>query len=103
MVMIFQSEKARDFLLKNGYVFTFRVKTAKREGHDWMNEKRTGKKIADINVTLCGRHNTERELADFVLDSGFSTLGEWYAEIRRFNNGKLPYFGYIYYVELGHK
>ena len=103
MVMIFQLEKARDFLLRNGYVFTFRINRVKKEGNDWMNAKRTGKKIADIHVTLCGRHITERELEDYVLDSGFSTLGDWHEEIRRLNNGKLPYYGHIYYVELGHK
>ena len=100
--MIFQSAKAYNFLMKNGYVFTFRVKRRKKEGNDWMTNKRGGKKTADIYVSLCGRHITERELDDYVLDSGFNTLGEWHAEIRQLNKGVLPYYGYIYYVGLGH-
>ena len=60
MVVIFQSEKARRFLLENGVVFTFRSKRRKKLGEDWITDRRGGHKIADALVEEEGEVQASR-------------------------------------------
>jgi len=53
--MIFQSEKARRFLLDNGVVFTFRAKRRKKLREDRIADRRDGHKIADVLVEEEGK------------------------------------------------
>ena len=99
MVMIFQSEKARRFLLENGVVFTFRAKRRKKLGRDWITDRRGGHKIADILVEEEGKFKPQ-ELDLNVEYSGFNTLEEWIGEIKRLNGGRLPSEGWLYKVTL---
>jgi len=55
LVMIFQSEKARRFLLDNGVVFTFRAKRRKKLREDRIADRRDGHKIADVLVEEEGK------------------------------------------------
>jgi len=95
--MIFQSEKARRFLLENGVVFTFRAKRRKKLGEDWITDRRGGRKIADILVEEEGKFKPQ-DLGLYVKYSGFSTLEEWIEEIKRLNGGRLPAEGRLYKV-----
>jgi len=99
MVMIFQSEKARRFLLEKGFVFTFRAHRRKKVGRDWITARRGGRKIADVEVKEEGIFNPS-ELKPYVRHSGFKSISEWIEEIRRLNGGKLPAIGWLYKVSL---
>ena len=98
MVMIFQSKKALEFLLKNGFVYTLRLKR-KRTGRDWITDRRGGKKIADVNIEFVSviRANNINDLEKYVPYSGFKSLDEWLIEAFKLN-GSLPL--YLYKVKL---
>ena len=104
MVIIFQSEKPRRFLLKNGVVFTFRLHRREPVGRDWMTDKRGGRKIADVEVEEVGYFNS-LDLDPYVAYSGFSSVEEWNEEIKRILKwDKLPpkrWQGWLYEVSLG--
>lgn len=97
--MIFQSEKARDFLLANGIVYTFRVHRRKHTGKDWMTDKRGGRKIADIFIEEIGELRPTR-LVQYVKHSGFHSYAEWITEIVKLNKGVRPNRGWLYKVTL---
>lgn len=99
MVMIFEGEKARNFLLRNGAVYTFRVKRRKKVGKDWITDRRGGRKIAEVLIEEVGEF-APTGLTPYVGLSGFNSLEEWTAEIRRLNDGKLPEKGWLYMVVL---
>ncbi len=112
MVLIFKSQKALNFLLENGEVYTLRPKIRK-EGRDWITNKRGGRKIADAEVKLIGVCATTnrrlvveidtgsiKSLEDYVEKSGFSSVEEWFAEGNKIYKGKIPNRLYLYYVKL---
>ena len=117
MVMIFQNEKVREFLLEYGAVYTFRKhhkKTADgirpQIGRDWATDRRTGKKIADIKITpmiLINANNMGQVLTMFVRESGFyighgrvdDAVSEWARAINSLNPNA-PTAGWIYCVEV---
>lgn len=100
MVMIFQSNKARGFLLRTGFVYTFRTKKRKEMGRDWINEKRGGKKIANVFILKIKEINDIDDLERYVPQTGFDSLKEWKDEITNMNGGKLPDSGYLYLVQV---
>jgi len=100
MVIIFNSEKARAFLLTWGMVFTFRKVKRKQVGKDWMNDHYRGKKIADVWVAYCGKVSIKDLTGQFLKYSGFESHEEWLEEIKRLNHGILPEVGFMYKVEL---
>jgi len=103
MVMIFQSEKARRFLLQNGVVFTFRVHRRLMTGEDWITDKRGGRKIGDVQVEEEGVFDPS-DLSIYVAYSGFNSLEEWHEEIKQILNGhRLPSEGWLYKVSLEEK
>ena len=99
MVMIFQSEKARRFLLENGVVFTFRAKRRKKLGRDWITDRRGGRKNSRHPSGGRGKVQASRS-GLYVEYSGFSTLEEWIGEIKKLNGGRLPSGGWLYKVTL---
>ncbi|MBA7690388.1 hypothetical protein ES703_98914 [subsurface metagenome] len=103
MVIIFENEKARNHLLKESFVFTFRKKKRKRTGNDWMTNMRGGFKVADVDIEEIGCWTGMAWLSilkSFVEHSGFSTEGEWLVEIVKLNKGLMPKKGWIYGVRL---
>ena len=99
MVMIFKSEKALNYLLSTGRVYTARPRK-RREGKDWITNKYGGKKIADVVVKLVAIVSTNYQLLEqFLSESGFSSLEEWLNEVKKLN-GYIPDTLYIYQVEL---
>ena len=111
MVMIFSSEKPREFLFKNRYVLTWRKVTLNFErklGKEWITNKRCGKKIADVIVSIvtkCGIPPSEFFLKDYVFASGFQTATEWRDEILKLNkpDPDIGLIGNIYCVILKKK
>ena len=99
MVMIFKSDKARNFLLENGAVFTYRVHRRKKVGNDWITDEYRKPKIADAFIKEEGQF-TPYGLWIFVEFSGFSSLKEWVEEIKKLNKGKIPAKGWLYKVIL---
>ena len=100
MVISFQNEKVRKFLIEHGEVFTFRKKERKNIGYDWMNEGRGKPKLFNVNIEYAGFKTSIWELDPYLELSGFDTLEEWWDTLRELNNGKLPFTGHLYHVEL---
>lgn len=84
MVIIFASERAREYLLEHGIVYTVRLKKRYQVGDDWMTDKRLGSKIKDVFVTYMGE-TTVTLLQPYVKQSGFKDLNDWWAEIVNLN------------------
>jgi len=107
MVIIFSNEKARNQLLNEGFVYTFRknrrkqfekmLKHRQRQGiavTDWATDKRLGKKIANVIINEYGPHRLEEpgpysldDLAPYTQWSGFNSLEEWKEAILEFSPG----------------
>ena len=101
MVIIFSSEKARNHLLVNGFVYTARLKKRKQIGRDWMTDRRTGNKIKDVFTTYMGE-KTLSNLPPFASDSGFEKVLPWWDEIQRLAGRPLSVVEplHLYRVEL---
>jgi len=100
MVMIFRSKKALDYLLQTGSVVTFRTKKRYYPNKEWVTDRRGGKKIADVAIYYI----TEVEISDrkrleaYVYRTGFDSVDEWIAEIRKLH-GDVKY-GHLYLVKI---
>lgn len=117
MVMIFVHEKVREYLMKQGLVYTFRKYHKKtlngirpQIGKDWATDKRCGKKIADIYITpmeLVDALNMGQVLSKYARESGFyfghgrvdDAVSEWARAINSFNP-RDPTAGWIYKVKI---
>lgn len=117
MVISFQEKRVREFLLKNGQVYTFRYYNKdtpngqrKQIGKDWANSGRGTCKIADVNVTpieYLDALNMGIVLTKYVRESGFypgrgrvdDSVSEWARKINTLHPNK-PTVGWIYLVEL---
>jgi hypothetical protein len=97
MVMLFMNEKVRNFLLSQGYVYTFRLKKHKL-GKDWATEKRTGKKLCNITIQEERPILDGDELQQFVHGSGFVDVQEWMQAIRERNPKLRDIQGWVYLV-----
>lgn len=100
MVMIFSSDKARNQLLNKGIVYTIRH-FRKSIGLDWMTNRRGGKKICNIRITLIdtGRYKELLAIAHFyVYESGFESVEEWINIYKSYRKSKCPTF-WLYKVE----
>ena len=103
MVMIFAVDKARRQLLEKGRVFTFRDHIHK-VGFDWATDKRGGKKICNISITLAANPiPTVEQLAPYTQYNGFETTEEW-VDIIKGLHGNTRSAGYLYRVDIiGHQ
>jgi hypothetical protein len=80
MVIWFNVKKARDFLLKNGYVYTLRPRK-RREGKDVLMYGGFGKK-GYVNVKFVKEILDWDELNRYVYESGFRNVDEWVREAK---------------------
>lgn len=84
MVIWFNVEKAREFLLKNGFVFTLRPKR-RREGREMLSYGGFGKK-GMVNVKFVdwfiGEDRLEENLEQYVEFTGFDNVKEWLEEAK---------------------
>jgi len=92
MVIWFNVKKARDFLLKNGYVYTLRPKK-RREGIDILSYGGFGKKGV-VYVIFVKEIKNDVELREFVKDSGFESVQEWRKEA-----GESRFLYYVFTLE----
>ena len=105
MVISFSSEKARNYLLETGSIYTLRMNRRTMLGKDWMNEGRTKTKIADVYITEIG-HFKLKDLEPYAEESGFGSLRSWINEIvmLNWNRGRFELgdgsMGWLYLVTL---
>jgi len=117
MVMIFANEHALNYLLEHGIVYSYRKYHKKtpdgvrpQTGKDWITDRRTGKKIADVFITVMepmDALNMGRVLSKYVRESGFYTghgrvddaVARW-AKVINGLNPDSPTAGWIYKVEI---
>lgn len=100
-IIYFKSDKARNFLLKNGFVYTLRAHTRKT-GVAWLHD---GKRLTGVKVKVrfvkkifwLYREDLVDSLRDFVDKSGFKNLAEWLTEMYRLV-GYMPRTIYVYLV-----
>jgi len=87
--------------MNKGTVYTFRWNKRKRTGRNWANEKRGGKKIADINIEEVGEiHPLPILLAPYRPQSGFDCEWDWYDKILEMNHDDPDASGWLYKVTL---
>lgn len=97
--IIFANETARQQLVEEGEVITFR-KNTRTTGETWWRESRTGPKRGDVLVEwekdVCP-HGTGMALDPYVELSGFNSVHHWQQAIRA-ENGGMPAEGELYRV-----
>ena len=89
--------------MNNCTVYTFRWNKRKQTGKDWANEKRGGKKIADVFIDEPRLIESESDLALYVSQSGFKNVKEWLVAIfsmRIPKEVRYVFIGYLYKVTL---
>ena len=87
MVIWFNNNIARQFLLNNTFVYTLRPKK-RREGKEplfWHKFMKRG----NVFVKFMKEINNANELIPFVNMSGFNNINDWYKEAK---NSKFLYF-----------
>jgi hypothetical protein len=94
MVIWFNNEKARKYLLENGDVYTLRPKK-RREGLDVLSYTNFGKK-GIVEIKFLGKIEDYCELQDFVEFSGFESIKEWKRAA-----GDSRFLYYVKLVEVG--
>jgi len=99
MVVIFSNEKARNFLLEKGFVWTVRSDALKL-GKNWMTDKRHGFKLADVSIEDRLPLPTLSSIGLFVDESGFDSYEDWVEAIKSLNRGKIPEHLWIHKVTL---
>lgn len=68
----------RNRLEINGFVYSLRPFKRKRLGFNWYNYYRNGEKQGDVSISFIGDFlDKDQELEEYVIDSGFNSLGEW--------------------------
>ena len=95
----FDSERARDYLLRHGRVYTLRT---------WYSPRQVGalaisggKPIGLVSISLIGAVPLDSEvLAKYVGESGFGSVDEWVEEFKGLNKGRKIKTAYLYRVEL---
>ena len=101
IVISFSIKEARDQLMNNGIVYTFRWNLRKRTGKDWAQVKRGTKKIADVHIEEIGLVKTIPDLKPYVGESGFDSLMTWRKAIMSTYKPSLMLpGGYLYKVTL---
>ena len=98
--IIFSHETAREQLLEEGEVITFR-KSQRTTGDTHARWERTGKKKADVHVEAISKVTPHTDSLDpFRGRSGFETVADWQQAIINLNGGELPEAGWLYRVTL---
>ena len=97
--IIFADETARQQLVEEGEVITFR-KSQRTTGDTWWRTSRTGPKEGDVTVSEIGEVSPRiGNLEEYRDLSGFPTEEHWVIAIEDLNGG-LPDTGYLYRAEV---
>ena len=100
MVISFSVKEARDQLLNNGTVYTFRWNRRKKTGKDWANIKRGTKKICDVHIEEAGSITNLYQLKEYVEHSGFDHIGAWATVIMNMHKPGSEMIGWMYKVTI---
>lgn len=97
--IIFGNQTAREQLLDNGEVYTFRT-SDRTTGDTWARATRTGEKLVDVSVEQVASidepsPDTLRD--EWAFRSGFGTPEQWWDAIEEVHGP--PETGYVYHVE----
>lgn len=101
MVIGFTNDRVWNFLVKYGYVSTFRPKRKNPNTKTWVNRGRGEPKDFDCLVTELGKvrfGEDEKVMHHFVESSSFPDIYQWKNAIINLH-GDLPEEGYIYLVK----
>ncbi|WP_135666659.1 hypothetical protein [Halorhabdus rudnickae] len=95
--IVFADETARQQLLEEGEVVTFRARE-RSTGETWWRRSRTGPKEGDVIVEEIGECDPRdiEQLEPYGDKSGFQSAREWRHAINALNDGLEP--GYLYRV-----
>ncbi len=91
-----------EYLMSEGEVYTFRLRRRLQTGNTWMNDRRGGLKIADVDVRELGEYRVW-DLRPFVDKSSFATLAAWYMAIVNLHGSRVVSMntrGWLYKVML---
>jgi hypothetical protein len=98
--MYFKSEKAREYLVNHGMVYTIR-RHRYHVGKDYMSLGRGKPKIADIYIEEVGpMFDGIDTLKAYVDQSGFETPGDWLSELFSLHRSDSQRPFYMYRVRL---
>jgi len=96
--MSFENATVLNYLLGNGFVYTFRKEKRKTLGKEWINAGRTLPKIADVNVTFVKEVKSTEDLRPYIHYSGFGNIFQWCQAIADLGISEVK--GYLYRVSL---
>ncbi len=102
MVISFLNKGVLDYFMREGEVYTFRLRRRLQIGGTWMNDRRGGSKIADVDVREMGEYRVW-DLRPFVDKSSFATLAAWFMAIRDLPGSRVVGMstrGWLYKVKL---
>jgi hypothetical protein len=109
MVMIFVVKEAREQLLCNGVVVTFR-ENPHTLGKDWVTDKRGGKKLCDVQISElkinddapCDPPVWIRDIEPYWGLSGFKSIEGWFSVIQKLTEHSKRFngFGYLYLISV---
>ena len=100
----FSVQEARNQLLKEGIVYTFRWKRRKKTGKDWATDKRNNPKIADVYIEEIGRVRANwNDLEMYATQSGFKDAIQWYLQIQKMPHKGGLLWGWLYKVTIRSK
>ena len=100
MVISFSVKEARDQLMNEGEVYTFRWTKRRKTGNDWAQVKRNTKKIADVFIGEARLIETVSDLDPYVSKSGFKMRKDWVDIIMSMKLPPCYMLGYLYKVTL---
>ena len=102
MAISFLNEGVLKYFMKEGEVYTFRLHRRLQTGKTWMNDRRGGPKIADVDVREVGEYRVW-DLRPFLDNSSFRTLASWFMAIRELQGSRIVSMntrGWLYKVKL---
>lgn len=102
MVIMFASEKARQQLIDHGYVVTWR-QHRRQIGNTYAYEGRGKPRIGRVFVEKIKDCELDLKmcLSEFIHNSGFETVIEWFEECRRFDTYRRdPRYGSLFGVTM---
>ena len=107
MVISFSVKEAREQLLNEGTVYTFRwtrraffFNLKGKIESTWANEKRGGKRIAYVDIEEIGEMPCDSTLMSYTPKSGFKNTWDWQTKIMNMGNPHGNIDGWLYKVTL---
>jgi len=102
LVISFFDKGVLEYFMKEGEVYTFRLRRRLQTGKTWMNDRRGGPKIADVDIIELGEYRVW-DLRPFLDKSSFTTLAAWFMAIRELQGSMIVSMntrGWLYDVRL---